>query len=153
IGLTIVVATGCNPDLVLYFLGQPGNTGNQIPDLAVTFVSPVTTQSVTSGAPAVIQWADIATETASFITLKVNRVDPTTRQIISTIELIPSRSATDDGDADIFEWNVAGVIVGSYQPVITLSSPSGGMVTASAPGDFDVTSSIPAPTLTFTNPG
>src|SRR5262249_47929622 len=121
--------------------------------LAVTFVKPVTTQSVSAGAPATIVWADIASIPGTFITLIVNRVDPATRDVISTIVLIPSRDALADGDNDIFDWNVDGVIVGSYQPVISITAPDGGFQTTSAPGDFNVTSSIPAPTLTFTNPG
>ncbi len=152
-GLALVVASGCNPDLITYFLGGFPTTGPDIPKLAITFVTPVTTQSVSAGAPATIQWADIASITGTFINLKVNRVDPATREVITTITLIPSRDAIGDGDNDIFEWNVDGVIVGSYQPVIAIFSPEGGSQTTSAPGDFNVTSAIPAPTLTFTNPG
>ncbi len=152
IAATLVVASGCNTDLILYFLGAT-TTNNPPPEMSITFVLPVTTQNVALGAPANIQWADIAPVAGTFITLKVDRVDPTTREIISELQLIASRDAQADGDNDKFAWDVTGVIVGSYQPVITIQSPSGQSQTTSAPGDFNVTSTLPAPTLTFTNPG
>jgi len=152
IAATLVVASGCNSDLILYFLGA-STTNNPPPQMSVTFVLPLTTQNVALGAPATIQWADIAPVSGTFINLKVNRVDPTTREIISELQLIASRDAQADGDNDKFDWDVTGVIVGSYQPVITIQSPTGDSQTTSAPGDFNVTSSLPAPTLTFTNPG
>lgn len=148
----LVVASGCNTDLILYFLGA-STTTNPPPEMAITFVKPATTQNAPLGAPAEIQWADIAPVAGTFITLKVDRIDPTTREIISELQLIASRDAQADGDNDLFDWDVTGVIVGTYQPVITIQSPNGQTQTTSAPGDFNVTSTVPVPTLTFTNPG
>lgn len=147
-----VVASGCNTDLILYFLGA-STTTNPPPQMAITFVKPATTQNAPLGAPAEIQWADIAPVAGTFISLKVDRIDPVTREIISELQLIASRDAQADGDNDLFAWDVTGVIVGTYQPVITIQSPNGQTQTTSAPGDFNVTSTLPVPTLTFTNPG
>ncbi|MFO0973588.1 MAG: hypothetical protein U1A27_09140 [Phycisphaerae bacterium] len=150
-GIVLVVAAGCNPDLVLFILGARPQQGPELPTLAVTFANPVTTQNVAPGAPFTIQWADVAMVAGTTATLRVERVDPVSRETISEIPLTVE-DALADGDADKFDWNVIGVIVGNYQPVITLAAPDGTNVTARATGDLVVTSALPVPTLSFTNP-
>ncbi len=151
LGLVLVVASGCaNVDLIAYLLGQ--GQPPLFPDLAISVVQPDTNRNVSPGASALIQWADIASVPGTFVTVRVDRLNSATREKISEIVLVPARDALADGVADRFEWDVTGVIVGTYKAVLTIAAPDGRMQTTSAPGDFNVTSTIPAPTLTFTNP-
>lgn len=146
----LLVAGACNPDIIAFFL-TGGVDPDAPPTFAITFVSPLTTQNAAPGAAAEIQWADVATVAGTSVALRVDRVDPVTRTVISEIQLT-NADALADGAADQFDWDVTGVIVGSYQPVIVMSSPDGQMSTIRADGDFNVTSPLPTPTLSFTSP-
>lgn len=147
--LALPLAVGCTTELFYALIGA-----NQQPSpLAISFVQPVTTRNVSSGAPATIQWADLASIPGTSVDVRVERVDPGTRSVISTISLVTARDALADGDSDKFDWDVTGITVGSYQPVVHIAAPDGRNSEVRAPGDFNVTSATPVPTLTFTNPG
>ncbi|MCK6455493.1 MAG: hypothetical protein L6Q92_03030 [Phycisphaerae bacterium] len=150
LAMLAVIVTGCTTDLFLALLGfnqpPPGTFG-------ISFASPATTQNASPGAPAVIRWADITDEPGTSVQLAIRRVDPDTRDVLSETILIPSRDALADGASDRFDWDVSGVIVGSYQPVLRMSSPTGQSAEEFAPGDFNVISAFASPTLTFTTPG
>lgn len=149
LALAALIASGCNLDFITAVLNTL-TTGNAAPQISV--VQPLTTRNAAPGAAATIQWADTATVAGTFVTLKVERIDPATRDKISEIVLIPSRDALADGDSDKFDWDVSGIIVGNYSPVVRIESPDGQSQEKRAPGDFVITSALPVPTLTFTNP-
>jgi hypothetical protein len=147
-GMLMLVSSGCWMDVLSLYLQQQFNTR-----LDVSFVRPLTTQNASAGAAAQIQWVDVATQFGTVIDLRVDRVDPATRAVISQIVLLTRQDALADGDADLFNWDVTGVVVGSYQPVIRLSAPDGRSIEKRATGDFNVQSALPVPLLAFSTPG
>jgi hypothetical protein len=147
--LSAFFGVGCTAEMIYALLG----VNQEQPKLGIAFVRPLTNITVSPGAPATIQWSDLASVPGTEIKLIVERVDPATRDVISEIVLFESRDALADGGADLFDWDVTGVIVGRYSAVLTIRSPDGQNKTARSPGDILVTSAFPTPTLTFTAPG
>jgi hypothetical protein len=167
------LAGACSPPFLGPFVGV-GQLDDSGTDLAIgiSVVQPSVAVSAQSGTTTVLQWADIAKVPGTIVRLQAQRAatsgnttlpDAFTGPVIHLIgDGSPGsgRDALADGDNDKFTWDLTGVRVGSYVITVTIESPDGTTATAKSrdpdrntSGVVNVTTTLPAPTLTFTNPG
>jgi hypothetical protein len=141
-------------------------------DLAIGVAQPTTVVSLSAPSNATLQWADIATIPGTIVRVQAQR------QAANGTTLLPGaftgppiflvgngtpgtgRDALSDGDSDKFDWDLTGVRVGTYVITATIEAPDGSTKTAlsndpdlGSVGGINVTTTLPAPTLTFTAPG
>lgn len=135
-------------------------------DLAVAIAQPAATVTAAVGAPTIIQWADIAKVPGTVVRVAAQRQDALQADTGDPIQLIgdgtpgSGRDAVSDGQSDQFDWDITGVRIGDYVIVVTIEAPDGRSITVrsrdadrATTGIIQVTTALPAPTLTFTNPG
>lgn len=154
LGGAIVALSGlaCAEDFLNQLLGTSPPGADLAPAVAVA--EPNTDTTVAPGAAAIIRWADIATDAGTAIAVRAQRRDPGTDEAIgSELTLLDGRDAMEDGDGDILEWDITGVRVGEYEIRVIISAPDGTTAEDTSNGKFMVTTALPVPTLTFTNPG
>lgn len=174
-GAMLIVA-GCTGEALL-FGPLPESTApltsisGKTLDTNVSVAQPATVVQVPVGQNATVQWADIVTLSGTSVRVQVQRVavsgnttlpDAFTGPVIHLIgDGTPGngRDARADGDNDIFFWDTTGVRVGRYLVTITLEAPDGTSETVDShdpdrntQGAFNVTTTLPAPTLTFNEP-
>ncbi len=134
--------------------------------LAVTAVQPSGATTAAPGATTLIQWADIAETSGTVVRVSAVRIDSEGEVLDEPIHLIgdgtvgSGRDAVADGDNDIFNWDITGVRVGSYNIHITIEAPDGTTESVRSRDDdrgttgvITITTPLPVPTLTFTAPG
>lgn len=141
-------------------------------DLGIAVAQPAAATTAEAGSKATIQWADIATVPGTTVRVQAQRVATSNGTPLPgaftgpAIQLVGNgtpgsgRDALADGDNDLFDWNLAGVLVGSYVITATIESPDGESVTAvsldathNVAGVINITTQVPVPTMTFTAPG
>ncbi len=121
---------------------------------AVAVAEPAADTTVALGAAAIIRWADIAVDAGTSISVRAQRRDPGTDEAIGAeLMLLDDRDALEDGDGDILQWDINGVRVGEYQIRVIISAPDGTTAEDTSDGNFMVTTALPVPTLSFSNPG
>lgn len=165
----IIASANCTGvDLLLgqvFSLFGDNQNSNEIM-LGVAIAEPSTEVMATVGVTTNIRWADIAKTEGTVVRITAQRRDDAGEDNLDPIELVgdgtagSGRDALADGDNDIFEWDVAGVRVGSYVIIATIESPEGETQTVESvdedrniDGRIVVTTALPAPSLTFTAPG
>ena len=141
-------------------------------DTAISIQLPTTELNVAAGTKTTLAWSDIAKLPGTTVRLQAQRV-ASVGNVISgygftgpVINLIGDGSpgsghdAVSDGVNDTFVWDVTGVRVGKYLITATIDAPDGtskSAVSADSNHNTDglivVTTTLAAPTLTFTNPG
>ncbi|MFQ5429178.1 MAG: hypothetical protein ACE5E1_02610 [Phycisphaerae bacterium] len=135
-------------------------------DLGIAIVQPAQQVTTAPGVATIIQWADIASVEGTIVRVTAQRRNNLDEDDADPIELIGNgspgtgRDAMSDGANDIFEWDINGVRVGDYVIIATIEAPDGTLMTVSSRdpdrntnGSITVTTSLPAPTLTFSAPG
>ncbi len=162
-------ATGCTG---LDFLLGPilgidnDNDNSNTITLGIAVAEPSTATTATVGVTTRIRWADIAETEGTVVRITAQRRNDDGEDTADPIHLVgdgttgTGRDAVGDGSNDIFEWNVAGVRVGSYVIIATIESPEGETKTVESVdsdrninGRITVTTALPVPTFTFTAPG
>lgn len=145
-------------------LSQIDNS-NTVLETEIAIVQPITAVTAAAGAPTIIQWADIAKVSGTTVRVTAQRQDSLQADIGDPLQLVgdgsvgSGREALSDGQSDIFDWDITGVRVGDYVITLTIESPEGAsksVVSRDAnrgtTGVITVTTALPVPTLTFTNP-
>lgn len=146
-------------------LAQLDNSNTDL-ETEVSIVQPRTAVTAALGAPTIIQWADIAKVSGSTVRVTAQRQDALQADIGDPLQLLgdgtvgSGRDAAADGDGDIFNWDITGVRIGDYVITITIESPEGESKSVVSRDDargiagvITVTTALPTPTLSFTNPG
>lgn len=164
--LSGVLGVGCT-GVDLFFGPLPtGPRVNTDLELAIAITQPNQQVSAATGVATIIQWADIATIPGTVVRITAQRQNNFQENTADPIELVgdgtlgSGRDAMADGDNDVYEWDISGVRVGTYVIIATIEAPDGSTITISSRdtdqgtnGVIDVTTALPAPTLTFTTPG
>lgn len=163
--LLLGLMTGCTGQMVLQGTLPVPLPSNTDITLAVSIVTPRVATTATLGVAAIIQWADIATVPGTIVRVSAQRQNNLEEPIGDPIHLVGDgtpgvgRDALADGDADIFSWDVTGVLVGDYVITVIVESPDGQTATAvsrdpdrNVNGFVQVTTALPTPTFTFTAP-
>lgn len=146
----LFTSVSCTEDALLRLFGGT-LVDETVPAVAVAV--PVTNTVVAPGAAALIRWADIAKDEGTSIRVVAQRRNATDEAIGAAIVLVEGRDALEDGEGDVFNWDIAGVRVGDYEITVTISAPDGFEASDVSDGMLQVTTSLPVPTLTFTAPG
>lgn len=143
-------SVSCSQDaLFRLFGGTPAE--ETVPAVAVAV--PVTDTVVAPGATALIRWADIAKDAGTSIKVVAQRRNATDEAIGAALVLVEGRDALEDGEGDVFNWDITGVRVGNYEITVTINAPDGFEASDVSDGMLQVTTALPVPTLTFTAPG
>lgn len=152
VALGLLSATvGCDGAAGRYLLF--GDTGEESIAPAVAMAEPNADTQASPGAPARIRWADVAETAGTVVTVRAVRRNNLGEATSPDIILVDSRDAFPDGESDLFEWNIAGVRVGSYEISAEINAPDGKSATSVAGGRVVVITALPVPTLTFVVPG
>lgn len=93
-----------------------------VPQVAI--VSPTSDSTESIGIMGEIEWADIAPEEGTTVTVDIIRFDASDAVIDSTT-LLAGRDAQADGDADLFLIDSTNFVAGRYRFRVTLTAPSG----------------------------
>jgi len=155
----------------LIALNELDHSGTDL-TIGISVVQPSTAVAAASGSKTILQWADIAKVPGTVVRVDAQRSatsgattlpDAFTGPLIHLIgDGTPGsgRDAVADGDNDKFTWDLTGVRIGSYIITMTIESPDGTTDVAKSrdpdhntSGVINVTTTLPTPTLTFTNPG
>lgn len=148
------------------------DNSNTTLDTAISIQLPTTELSVESGTKTTLAWSDIAKLSGTTVRLQAQRVASVGNPVSGygftgpVIHLIgdgtpgSGNDAVSDGVNDTFVWEVTGVRIGKYLITATIDAPDGtskSAVSADSNHNTDglivVTTTLAAPTLTFTNPG
>jgi hypothetical protein len=170
----VLIFAGCTGDILLHGavpVPEDINRNTEL-DLGIAIVHPVGVESTAAGEEARIQWADIASVEGTGVRVQAQRLavngnttlpDAFTGPVIFLIgdgTLGSGRDAASDGEDDIFHWDTTGVRIGRYLITVTIEAPDGTSQTVKSfdidrgtDGVVEITTTLPAPTLTFTAPG
>ena len=141
-------------------------------EIGIAIQVPTTSVPVQGGDTTTLAWSDIAKEAGTTVRLQAQRVASIGSTVSGygftgpVINLIgdgtpgSGRDAVADGQNDAFDWDTTGVRVGSYLITAIIESPDGMSQTAvsadlerNTEGLIVISTTLPAPTLAFTNPG
>lgn len=162
----VLLLTACTGNILVQGVVPPPAPSTTDIELAITIVQPLTATTAAPGVAAIIQWADIATVPGTTVRVTAQRQNALLEDVGAPINLVgdgsvgSGRDALSDGDADIFVWDITGVLVGDYVITVFIESPDG-MSASSVSRDLDigtagvitVTSPLPVPVFNFTAPG
>ncbi|MBX3395475.1 MAG: hypothetical protein KF841_08905 [Phycisphaerae bacterium] len=163
-----LIVSGCTGiDLFLGpLLGLGNQNNNNSIKLGIAIAEPNAQVNASAGVLTPIRWADIASIEGTVVRITAQRRNIDDEDTADPIHLVgdgttgSGRDALADGDNDIFQWDVAGVRVGTYVIIATIESPDGETRTVQSRdadrgtnGTIVVTTALPVPTLSFTDPG
>jgi len=164
IAAAALFAAGCTG--LDFLFGPPPGNENSADQIGIAVAEPAAAVSTQAGSEAVIRWADIAALPGTVVRVEAQLQSAPGSDIGDPIQLVgegttgSGRDALADGDNDIFNWDVSGVRAGEYVIIATIEAPDGTTETAlsrdvdrGTTGVIIVTTDLPAPTLTFTDPG
>jgi len=150
----LALITACDGAAARFLLtGETPDDPDAPPAVAVAVAQPSTNANALLGSTTTIRWADVAEDAGTVVSVVAQRRNNLDEATGPEIPLVTDRDALQDGDADEFEWEVEGILVGSYAITATITAPDGTTSTAEGAGRINVTTNLPVPTLTFTNPG
>ncbi|MFQ5500829.1 MAG: hypothetical protein ACE5EQ_00830 [Phycisphaerae bacterium] len=166
VGCIGILGAGCTAADFLFGPLPTGTPSNTDLELGITIVQPSQAITTAEGVKTIVQWADIATIEGTVVRVTAQRINSVNENDGDPIELVGSsttgtgRDALADGDNDFFEWDIAGVRVGSYVITAVIEAPDGTTLTARSTdsdrgtnGSIMITTSLPVPTLSFSAPG
>lgn len=166
--VAVLVVSGCTGiDLFLGpLLGLGNQNNNNSIKLGIAIAEPNGQVNASAGVLTPIRWADIADIEGTVVRITAQRRNIDDEDTAEPIHLVgdgttgSGRDALADGDNDIFQWDVAGVRVGTYVIVATIEAPDGETRTVQSRdpdrgtnSTITVTTALPIPTLAFTDPG
>ena len=160
------LGAGCTAADFLFGPLPTDTSSNTDLELGITIVQPSQAITTAEGVKTIVQWADIASIEGTVVRVTAQRMNSVNENDGDPIELVGNsttgigRDALADGDNDFFEWDIAGVRVGSYVITAVIEAPDGTTLTARSTdsdrgtnGSIMITTALPVPTLSFTAPG
>lgn len=145
-------ATGCSIPALQVILGQTPS-GSPTPKPGISVAEPNANQNISAGVAGTVRWADIAQTAGTVVNVTAQKRNAVNEDIGAPIVLVTNKDALADGVDDQFSWDPVGVRVGQYTVIAVISAPDGQTATDESTGKFNVTTNLPVPSLTFTNPG
>lgn len=145
-------ATGCSIPAIQAIFGQTPS-GSPTPAPAISAAAPNSDLNISAGVPGAVRWADIAQISGTVVNVTAQKRNAVDEDIGAPIVLVTNKDALADGADDQVSWDPVGVRVGQYTIIATISAPDGQTATDESTGQFNVTTTLAVPTLTFTNPG